>query len=159
MILLQFEGIKGNATAKGYKDHLQAESFQFGVGRGISMEPGNLANRESTRPSLSEVVISHKCDSSATELFNQSVAGFKGKKVTIKFVQTGGEKLEEFMQYILTDVLISGYSISADGDSAPMETISMSYSKIEVKYVGRDKANAGSGPNVVGYDLEKGGRA
>ena len=44
-IYVEYEGIKGNVTADGYKDHISVQSLQFGVGRGISMEPGNLSNR------------------------------------------------------------------------------------------------------------------
>ena len=32
-IYLLYEGIKGNVTADGYKDHIQIASLQFGVGR------------------------------------------------------------------------------------------------------------------------------
>ena len=68
-IYLIYEGIKGNVTADGYKDHIQISSLQFGVGRGVSMEPGNLANREATRPSISEVTITKAADNSVTDFF------------------------------------------------------------------------------------------
>ncbi len=54
-IYCEYKGIKGNVTADGYKDHIAVLSVQFGVGRGITMEPGNMSNREATRPSLSEI--------------------------------------------------------------------------------------------------------
>lgn len=153
MILLSYEGIEGNATAEGYEKHIRVDSLQFGVGRGITMEPGNLANREATRPSLSEVTFTHKTDNSATALFKEAVTGSKGKKVIVKFVQTGTDKLVEYMNYTLYDVLVSGYSISADGEGDPTESVSLSYSKIEVKYNDYDKSNASASPQVVGYDL------
>lgn len=150
---IKYEGIDGNCTAEGYENHIQVDSLQFGVGRGISMEPGNLANREATRPSLSEVTFTHKTDNSATALFKESVSGSTGKKVEVKFVQTGAEKLVEFMTYTLYDVLVSGYSISASGDSDPMESVSLSYSKIEVSYHDYDQNNKGKSPLRVGYNL------
>ncbi len=150
---IEYEGIEGNCTAEGYEKHIQVDSLQFGVGRGISMEPGNLANREATRPSLSEVTFTHKTDNSATALFKEAVSGSNGKTVTIKFVQTGADKLVEFMTYTLTDVLVSGYSISADGHGDPIESVSLSYSKIEVKYNDYDKSNKSASPQIVGYDL------
>ncbi len=156
MIFIEYEGIEGNATAEGYEKHIRVDSLQFGVGRGITMEPGNVANRESTRPSLSEVTFTHKADNSATALFKEAVTGSSGKTVTIKFVQTGADKLVEYMTYILTDVLVSGYSISAAGDEDPDETISLSYSKIEVCYHDYDQSNKGASPQRCGYDLVKG---
>ena len=140
-------------TADGYKDHISVQSLQFGVGRGISMEPGNLSNREATRPTISEVTMTKPADTSATALFKEAVTGSSGKKVTIKFVQTGADKVVEFMTYTLEDVLVSGYSVSADGESDPMESISLSFSKIMVNYNDYDKTNKSANPQRVGYDL------
>lgn len=154
-IYLQYEGIKGNVTADGYKDHISVDSFSFGIGRGITMEPGNMANREATRPTVSEVVLTKAADNSATALFKESVTGAAGKKVSIKFVQTGADKVTEFMNYDLEDVLVSGYSISAGADGDPIETISLSFSKVMVNYNDFDKNNASASPQRVGYDLTK----
>lgn len=152
-IYVEYEGIKGNVTADGYKDHISVQSLQFGVGRGISMEPGNLSNREATRPTISEVTLTKPADTSATALFKEAVTGSSGKKVTIKFVQTGADKVVEFMTYTLEDVLVSGYSVSAGGESDPMESISLSFSKIMVNYNDYDKTNKSANPQRVGYDL------
>lgn len=152
-IYLEYEGIKGNVTADGYKDHINVDTFSFGCGRGITMEPGNMANREASRPSLSEVVITKPADNSATALFKESVTGAAGKKLSFKFVQTGADKVTEYMNYDLEDVLISGYSISANAEGDPIETISISYSKIMVNYNDFDKNNASASPQRVGYCL------
>jgi type VI secretion system secreted protein Hcp len=152
-IYLQYDGIKGNVTADGYKDHIGVMSVQFGVGRGISMEAGNMSNRESTRPSLSEVTITKVADNSITGIFKEAVTGNAGKKVVIKFVRTGADKVQEYMDYTLEDVLVSGYSISASSEGEPVETISLSYSKIMVNYKDFDKTNKSGNPQRVGYDL------
>lgn len=152
-IYIEYEGIKGNVTADGYKDHISVDSFQFGVGRGISMEPGNLSNREATRPSISEVTVTKAADTSATALFKEAVTGSAGKKVTIKFVQTGSDKLIEFMTYTLEDCLVSGYSVSAGSEGDPIESISLSFSKLMVNYNDFDKTNKSASPQRVGYDL------
>ncbi len=152
-IYLEYEGIKGNVTAEGYKDHIAVQSLSFGVGRGISMEPGNLSNREATRPTVSEVTLTKVADNSATALFKEAVTGSAGKKVTVKFVQTGADKVTEYMDYVLEDCLVSGYQISGNGDGDPVETISLSFSKIMVNYNDFDKSNKSSSPQRVGYDL------
>lgn len=152
-IYIEYEGIKGNITANGYKDHIGASSLQFGVGRGISMEAGNLANREATRPSISEITFTKLADISTVSLFKESVSGSAGKKVVIKLVQTGADQLVEFMSYTLEDCLVSGYSISADGESDPVESISLSFAKIMVNYSDYDKSNKSATPQRGGYSL------
>ncbi len=153
-IYLEYEGIKGNVTADGYKDHIAVESVQFGVGRGISMEAGNLSNRESTRPSLSEITLTKAADNSVTAIFKEAVTGSAGKKVVIKFVRTGADKVQEYMDYTLENCLVSNYSISASAEGEPMESISLSYSKIMINYSDFDKTNKSGNPQRVGYDLE-----
>ena len=152
-IYLQYDGIKGNVTADGYKDHIAVDSVQFGVGRGISMEPGNMSNREATRPSVSEVTLSKVADNSVTAIFKEAVTGSAGKKVVIKFVRTGADKVQEFMDYTLEDCLVSGYSMSATAEGEPMETITLSFAKIMINYNDFDKSNKSSSPQRVGYDL------
>ena len=152
-IYIEYEGIKGNITANGYKDHIGVSSFQFGVGRGISMEAGNLANREATRPSISEITFTKLADISSTSLFKEAVTGSAGKKVVIKFVQTGADQLVEFMTYTLENCLVSGYSVSADGEGDPIESVSLSFAKIMVNYSDYDKSNKSATPQRVGYDL------
>jgi len=153
-IYLEYEGIKGNVTADGYKDHIAVESVQFGVGRGISMEAGNLSNRESTRPSLSEITLTKAADNSVTAIFKEAVTGSAGKKVVIKFVRTGADKVQEYMDYTLENCLVSNYSMSASSEGEPMESISLSYSKIMINYSDFDKTNKSGNPQRVGYDLE-----
>lgn len=152
-IYLLYEGIKGNVTAEGYKDHILVSSLQFGVGRGISMEPGHLANREATRPSISELTITKNADKTVIQFFKESVVGAAGKTAKFKFLQTGGEKVVEYMNIDLYDVLVSGYSISSGGDSDPVESISLSFSKIEVNYNDFNTSNKNHTPQRAGYDL------
>lgn len=152
-IFMQYEGIKGNVTAEGYADHIDVQSMTFGVGRGISMDPGNLANREATRPSISEITVTKLMDNSTTSLFKESVTGSNGKLVKIKFVRTGADKVNEFMNYELEDCLVSGYNVSSNGDSQPIETITLSFAKILINHTDNDATNKSGSPARVGYDL------
>lgn len=152
-IYIEYAGIKGNVTAEGFAEHIKVMSLNFGVSRGISMEPGNLANREATRPSVSEVTFTKLADNATTPLFKEAVTGAAGKVVKIKFVQTGADSVTTFMDYELEDCLVSSYSISADGESDPIESISLSFAKLMVNYHDFDKKNTGKSPQRVGYDL------
>jgi len=152
-IYCEFEGVKGNVTAEGYADHIALEQVNFGVGRGISMEVGNLANREATRPTFSEISFVKMMDNSCINLFKQSVVGKDGCTVKIKFVRTGGDALEQFMEYELTNALISSYSISADAEGEPVENVTISFSKFMTTYTDSPDSNTGGSQCVAGYDL------
>ncbi len=153
-IYLEYEGIKGNVTADGYKDHISVLSVDFNVARKISMTPGNLSNRETSRPSISEVTIIKVADNSCSALFKESVTGSAGKKAKIKYVHTGTEKLTEFLEHILEDCIISGYKFAANAEGQPQEVINLSFSRILINYKDHDTSNKTGTPQRVGYDLE-----
>lgn len=148
--------IKGNVTAEGYQDLIDLHSFSWGVGRGISMEAGAIANREASRPSISEITISKSMDNSTPGIFKESVSGDSGANVVIEFVQTGAKKIETYMKYILENCLVSSYSVSAGSDGKPVENISLSFTKVIMDYCAADATNKSGSSNKIGYDLVKG---
>lgn len=158
-IYVEYEGIKGNVTAEGYADHLSVDSFNFGVGRSLTMDVGNCANREATRPSFSEITLTKMADNSCTSLFQEATVASESKTVVIKFVQTGSDKVTEYMTYTLSECMVSGYSVSAGGEGEAGESITLSYCGIEVNYLDFDATNKGASPQRVNYDLKaaKGG--
>lgn len=129
-IYLKFEPeIKGTSEFQGHEGWIEISSFQFGVGRGI----GNVgADRETSTPSISEVVITKGMDKASNQLFFDACGG-EGSKVTIDFVQTHKEESQVYYQVILENTLISGYSVSSGGDR-PTESVSLNFTKITVNY-------------------------
>jgi type VI secretion system secreted protein Hcp len=150
-IYLKYEGIDGEATQENHKKWIDIGSLQFGVGRGISTPSGSTANREASEPSISEVVVTKQLDSSSSKLFVESCTGAAGKKVEIHLVSTGSPG-NTYVEYILHNALISGYSVSTGGDR-PSESISINFTKIEYKHIPYDQANKAGTPVTVSYDL------
>ena len=148
--------IKGNVTAKGYENWIELDSFSLGCGRGITMEVGNMANREATRPSISEASVSKMMDNASGGLFKESLTGVEGVEVQIHIVQTGAKQVEKYAAYTFSDVLISSYSVNASGGSAPGEALSLSFSQVVADLQGADKTNKNGQNMKVGYDLTTG---
>ena len=150
-IYLKYEGIDGEATHDTHKKWIDVQSLQFGTGRGISTPAGSTANREASEPNISEVVITTQLDGSSPKLFTESVTGTAGKKVEIHLVSTGNPG-NTYVEYVLTNALISGYSVSSGGDR-PSESLSINFTKIEFKFIPYDDKNKGGTPVTVNYDL------
>src|SRR3974390_1943589 len=104
--------IKGDATQQKHTDWIEVTSVQFGVGRGIHTAVGHAQNREASEPSVSEVTISKPLDSASAMLFQESLKGNEGKTVKLDFVRTDKEGGVVYLQVILTNPLISGFSTS-----------------------------------------------
>lgn len=150
-LFLQAEGIKGSATEEHHTDWISINSFQWGVGRGISSPTGASSDRETSLPSVSEIVITKEYDASTSDLLKWALGGAEGKNVEIHLITTGHED-EPIIKYILTDTLVSGFSQSSGGDGM-MESLTLNFVKIEMTtmQVGADLET--KSPVTVGWDM------
>jgi type VI secretion system secreted protein Hcp len=150
-IYVQYGKIKGNVTEKGHTDWVAAGSFQWGVGRGIGSPVGKSANRESSAPSVSEIVITKEMDKSSYSWLQEGLTG-KGVDCTIHFCSTDGKELRMYAEYKLTNCMISGYSISSGGDR-PSESISINFTKFEYLFKEYGQDNSITDSPRVSYDM------
>ena len=153
-IYMKIDGVDGSVTEADHTGWVELNSFQWGVGRGISTPVGSAANREASLPSISEIVVTRQMDKASSNLFDLSVSDATGKAVQIDFVQTatGGSGNIVYLHYELENALISGYSLSSGGND-PSESISINFTKISQKWTDYDAANQNPTPTVKGYDL------
>jgi type VI secretion system secreted protein Hcp len=150
-IYMKYGEIKGDVTADGHAEWIELSQFNWGVGRGISSPTGASADRESSAPSVSEITVSKATDKSTFALLNEALQG-EGETVQIDFCKTDKGVLVTYITYTLTNTMISGYSVGSAGDQ-PRESISLNFTKIEYKYLGRDAVGAEGAPATVTYDL------
>ena len=150
-IYVKYAAINGDVTAADHTQWLEVNSFQWGVGRGISSPTGASADRESSAPSVSEIVVTKATDVATVKLLDEALQG-EGVDVTIDFCKTDKGNLSVYLQYVLTNTMISGYSVSSGGDR-PQESLSFNFTKIMCKDVGLGAKNEDGQPATVGYDL------
>ena len=125
--------VKGEATAEKAKGYIVLQSFQFGVGVGVSMAVGS-GNRETSLPSLSEITVTKGTDVASTTIFESVCTRKNYTKAEIIFTTMTGEGKEEtFLKYDLENIIFSGYSLSSGGDR-PSESLSLNYTKVTVQY-------------------------
>ena len=151
-IYLKYGSIKGDVTTDGLKDWIELHSFQWGVGRGISSAARGSKTREGSEPSISEVVVTKMLDTASPNLFIDAVAGEMNTEATIKLTSTIKNKVDTYLQYVLSNTGLSGYSISSGGDR-PTESLSLNFTKVVWTFTPRGSDLSGT-PDTVGYDLE-----
>jgi type VI secretion system secreted protein Hcp len=136
-VFIKIGDIKGESTEKGHEGWIELQSMQWGVGRGISSPAGG-ADREASAPSISELTLSKTLDSSTPKLFLNAVGGSGViPEVELHLVDTSntGGPGTVFYTLKLYNVLVSGLSTSAAaGSDRPQESISLNFTKIEMKY-------------------------
>ncbi|MFV0334221.1 MAG: Hcp family type VI secretion system effector [Tropicimonas sp.] len=150
-IYLQLDGIPGDATHETHKAWMDVESLHWNVSRNMNTAAGSTANREASEPTVSEVVLTKVSDSSSTKLFAEACTGRTGKLTTIHLVTTGNPG-DTYIEYKLTNTLVSNYSVDTSGDR-PVETIRLNFTKMEVKYIPHDDQHNAKSPMIASYDL------
>ncbi len=150
-IYLKMDGIDGDATHDEHKKWITVESLQWGVGRAIATMAGSTKNREASEPSVAELTIAKQMDGSSVYLFQEACTGQVGKEVKVHMVSTGSPG-QTYLEYTLSDTLVSGYSVSSGGDR-PSESISLSFTKVLMKYIPLESNNESGSPITKGYDL------
>jgi type VI secretion system secreted protein Hcp len=150
-IYMKYGDIGGDVTAEGHEGWIEVQSFQFGVGRGIGSPIGKKSDREASAPSISEVTVSKVADKTSPNLFQEACVG-EGKTVEIHFVRTSAGTLEVYYEATLSNTMISGYSQSSGGDN-PSESISLNFTKVEVKFTPINEDHSKGTPVPAGYDL------
>ena len=154
---MQIDGIQGDVTAKGHENWIAIKDFNFGVKRTLSTDPGRISDRESARPSISEVSIVKKMDKSSPLLFSESCVGKAKPTVKIHFCQTDNS-LNPYAEITLNNVIISGYQVASSSEenkTYPHENISLNFDKIELRYIPYDSQNQAQSPIPAGYDLKQ----
>jgi type VI secretion system secreted protein Hcp len=130
-IYMKYGSIKGDTTEDGHIGWISLDSFQWGVGRGISTPTGNSHNRESSAPSVGEITAAKTTDAATVALLTESLHG-EGKDVTIDFCKTEKDKLRVYLTYHLSNAMVSGYAANS-GHDVPTETFSLNFTKVACK--------------------------
>ncbi|RCU52951.1 MULTISPECIES: Hcp family type VI secretion system effector [Corallincola] len=150
---LNYEGIKGEATAEQYKDLITLLSVDWAVNREITSFTGTAQDREASATRLGDITITKMQDKASPDLFKEATIG-KGKKAVFHITKQG-EKIEEIMKIELTDAMISSYSVSVQNDR-PVETLTISYTEMMMTVTPTDDKNNVQAPMVYGYSGVKG---
>lgn len=151
-IFLKYGDLKGETTQLAHKEWIEISSFQWGVGRGISSGVGGGSKREATAPSVSEITLTKTFDVSSPLLLKEAVGG-KAVTAKIEMTQTDNSgKHVAYQKYILSNALISGYSISSGGDR-PSESVSLNFTKFDSEYLNIDDKFASKTTGHVIYDI------
>ncbi len=161
-IYMQISGIDGNVTTQGYENWIELDTFNFKVQRHLNTQPGHVANREGTKPNISEIVVTKHFDKSSSRLFGEATVCTAKAQVKISFVTTSNTPTA-YLEYTLSNVIISGHdicckkqpSISEQHNDFPIEHVYLNFDKIEMKVIPFDKNHKPQSPIPAGYDLSK----
>ncbi|SPD72829.1 Type VI secretion system effector, Hcp1 family [uncultured Desulfobacterium sp.] len=150
---LQIAGIKGESTDDKHKDWIEVLSYNFGVSQSASAAAHSASKAAaSQRADFQDLSIVKTMDSSSPLIFKACAKGDSIKEVKLELCRAGGDK-QKYMEYKMSDVIISSYNTGGGGGGEATESVTFNYGKIEMTYIpiGRDGKPAGNIP--AGWDL------
>ena len=154
-IYMKYGSIQGDVTETGHSSWIELNSFQWGVGRAVATAVGSNEDRESSAPSVSEVTVTKEFDKASAKLLTEAYQGTgSGDAATVQldFVRTNKGKLDIYSTFTLSNVIISGYSLSSGGDR-PSESLSLNFTKIETKVTPMNPDGSAGSPVTITYDV------
>jgi type VI secretion system secreted protein Hcp len=148
-VFLKIDTIPGEVTEKGREGWIKLNSALWATARAISSPTGGAGDREASKPSISEVVVTKSIDSTSSKLFLAAVAGEPTATPVILEV-VDDTTLQVYYRLTLDNVMVSSQSNSAaTGATKGDESISLNFTKITVASFGPKGTVVHSG----GYDL------
>ena len=150
-LVLKLEGIPGDSKVAGHINEIDLSSVQFGANQTGIREAGGKASPR--RSSLTPFTVTKATDKASAKLFLACATGHHIPSAVLNFRDVDPIPYE-YLTITMTDVFISSYQVSSGGD-VPTEAISISFSKIEYKYVGRLPNGQLVAPVVVTFDVVK----
>jgi type VI secretion system secreted protein Hcp len=145
---MKLGSISGSVTTGGYENWITLDSFQWGFAAAYN------ARHPVSEVTVREVVVTMKAEKSSPLVVNAGLSRTVLRpSVMIKFTTTSKDKVDVFMSYELSDCIISNYGISAPQEGHPMETLSLSFTKITQTFNPRDSRLTGS-PTTMSYDVK-----
>jgi type VI secretion system secreted protein Hcp len=129
---LKIEGIRGESTDKQHKGEIEISSFSFGATNASSGGGGAGAGKV-----ISSFTITKKLDKASPLLFKAAATGEHFQKVVISFARKTRGKQLDYLEYKLSQVLISSIQDgTSQGGGAPVEQVSFNFAKVEQSFLG-----------------------
>ncbi len=143
------DAIAGEVTGEAYRNWIQIDSAQLGVGASYSP-----ATRSVSAPSFSELSITQAFDQTTPVVFNRLVTGKSVGEVVVDYVSVYGRGRDPvaYMRLVFQDVVFTGLSLSSGGDQ-PYVSESMSFSRMSQTVWELDENGKAIGSSSYGYDL------
>jgi type VI secretion system secreted protein Hcp len=126
---------------------INVESYSWGGSAAIDTATG----AASGRAKATELSISKKIDSATPLLMKGLSQGTKYPSATLTLYK--GEKAQKYMEYKLTNVIISSVQHGGSADEVPNEQVSFAYSRLESTVEDRD-GDGKMTTNTMVWDLQ-----
>jgi len=151
---LKIDGIPGESTDDKHKDWIEVLSYSWGASQMASATASSAGGATAERANFQDYSIVKTLDKASPKLALACADGTHIKEVTIELCRAGGDKVK-YMEYKMSNCIISSVSVGGGGGGEPTESLTFNYGKIEWTYSQQKRADgSGGGQVAAGWDLQ-----
>ncbi len=146
---LKIDGIPGESLDSKHKDEIEVLSWSWGETN--EPPPASGGGAGSGKVAMTDLHVSANLSRASPQLLLACASG-KHIKSAVLTGRKAGKGQAEYLTFSLSDVLVSSYQTGASEAEAPLDSIALSFSKIEVSYK-QQKADGSLAKAIrVGWD-------
>jgi len=151
---LKIDGIPGESSDDKHKDWIEVLSYSWGAHQPTSASASSSGGASHERANFQDFSIVKTLDKATPKLALACAGGQHVASVVLELCRAGTDKVK-YMEYKLTNCIISSISNGGGGGGEISEALSFNYGKIEWTYT-QQKRDDGSGGGQVaaGWNLQ-----
>jgi type VI secretion system secreted protein Hcp len=146
-MFLKIEGIDGESSDDAHSDWIEVLSYSHGVSQQASATASSSGGGTVQRADFQDLSIVKELDKASPKLSLKCAAGEHIPTIKLELCRSGGDKLI-YMEYELSEVIVSSISVGGGGGGVPTESVTFNYSKIKWNYIQQKRADGAGGGNI-----------
>lgn len=153
---IKIDGVEGESSDDKHAGWIEVTSFNTGLSQTVSSTASSAGGASAERADFQDFSFSKQIDKASPKLALACADGTHINTVLVELCRSGTDKVK-FMEYKLTNCIISGVTTSGNGGGDfPSENVNIDFGKMEWSYTQQKRQGGGAAGNVAaGWDLEK----
>lgn len=152
---VKIDGIEGESTDDKHQGWIEVIDYETGVKQTVSRTASSAGGASAERADFDTFSVVKMLDKSSPKLALACAAGTHIDAVLVEVCRSGGDKLK-YMEYTLSNCIISKIATSGGRGDFPSEVLKISFGKIKWAYTQQRRQGGGAAGQIAGgWNLEK----
>lgn len=148
---LKIEDIPGESKRSGHEEEIVIASFSWGASRAAFRNSGG--QRESGLPDIQSISISKDYDCASPYLALACIKAKNLGEVVMTLRKDQGDEHQDYLTITMTNTLIENYQVSGGGGGNPIDSLTLSFDTMKIKYLQDADDLSDGGEHEVEYDI------
>jgi type VI secretion system secreted protein Hcp len=150
---LKIEGIEGESSDDKHKGSIDIQTWSWGeTQKGAHANGGGGG---AGKVSMQDLSFTMRVNKASPKLLLACASGEHFKKAYLT-CRKAGKQAQEYLKYVFTDLLVSGYQTGGNGasDVIPVDHVTLNFAKLEVEYRPQTADGSLAASVKTGWDLK-----